>query len=114
MARTKTGVKRRRTHKAWLKLAKGLRGGRKRFRQAKQTVIRGLVYAYRDRRRKKRLFRTLWIARINAAMRAVGKNYSTLIAALSKANIQIDRKILADLAVHDAEGLQAIVKAAGI
>ncbi|MFA5624349.1 MAG: 50S ribosomal protein L20 [Bradymonadales bacterium] len=114
MARTKTGVKRRRSHKAWLKLAKGLRGGRKRFRQAKSTVIRGLVYAYRDRRTKKREFRRLWIARINAAMRDMDKNYSTLIAALKKANIEIDRKVLADIAVHDAEGLKAIAKAAGI
>ena len=94
MARAKTGTKRRQRHNRWLKLAKGVRGGRKRFRQAKQTAIRALVYAYRDRRNKKRSFRQLWIARISAAVRALGKNYSTLIAALKKANIEIDRKVL--------------------
>ena len=114
MARAKTGTKRRQRHNRWLKLAKGVRGGRKRFRQAKQTVIRGLVYAYRDRRNKKRSFRQLWIARISAAIRALGKNYSTLMAALKKANIDIDRKFLADIAVHDPKGFEAIVKVAGI
>lgn len=114
MARAKTGTKRRQRHNRWLKLAKGVRGGRKRFRQAKQTVIRGLVYAYRDRRNKKRSFRQLWIARISAAIRALGKNYSTLMAALKKANIDIDRKVLADIAVHDPKGFEAIVKVAGI
>ncbi len=114
MARAKTGTKRRQRHNRWLKLAKGVRGGRKRFRQAKQTVIRGLVYAYRDRRNKKRSFRQLWIARISAAVRALGKNYSTLIAALKKANIEIDRKVLSDIAVHDPKGFEAIVKVAGI
>ena len=74
MARAKTGTKRRQRHNRWLKLAKGFRGGRSRFRQAKQQVINGLVYAYRDRRTKKRTFRALWIARISAAVRALGKN----------------------------------------
>ncbi len=114
MARAKTGTKRRQRHNRWLKLAKGVRGGRKRFRQAKQTAIRGMVYAYRDRRNKKRSFRQLWIARISAAVRALGKNYSTLMAALKKANIEIDRKVLADIAVHDPKGFEAIVKVAGI
>ncbi|MBQ1265276.1 MAG: 50S ribosomal protein L20 [Proteobacteria bacterium] len=114
MARAKTGTKRRQRHNRWLKLAKGVRGGRKRFRQAKQTAIRGMVYAYRDRRNKKRSFRQLWIARISAAVRALGKNYSTLIAALKQANIEIDRKVLADIAVHDPKGFEAIVKVAGI
>ena len=114
MARAKTGTKRRRRHNRWLKLAKGIRGGRKRFRQAKQQVIRGLVYAYRDRRTKKRNFRRLWIARISAAIRALGKNYSTLIAALKKAEIEIDRKVLSDIAVHDPKGFEAIVKLAGM
>lgn len=114
MARAKTGTKRRQRHNRWLKLAKGVRGGRKRFRQAKQTAIRALVYAYRDRRNKKRSFRQLWIARISAAVRALGKNYSTLIAALKKANIEIDRKVLSDIAVHDPKGFEAIVKVAGI
>ena len=114
MARAKTGTKRRQRHNRWLKLAKGVRGGRKRFRQAKQTAIRALVYAYRDRRNKKRSFRQLWIARISAAIRALGKNYSTLIAALKKANIEIDRKVLSDIAVHDPKGFEAIVKVGGI
>ena len=114
MARAKTGTKRRQRHNRWLKLAKGVRGGRKRFRQAKQTAIRGMVYAYRDRRNKKRSFRQLCIARISAAVRALGKNYSTLMAALKKANIEIDRKVLADIAVHDPKGFEAIVKVAGI
>ena len=114
MARAKTGTKRRQRHNRWLKLAKGVRGGRKRFRQAKQTAIRGMGYAYRDRRNKKRSFRQLWIARISAAVRALGKNYSTLIAALKQAIIEIDRKVLADIAVHDPKGFEAIVKVAGI
>ncbi len=114
MARAKTGTKRRQRHNRWLKLAKGVRGGRKRFRQAKQTAIRGLVYAYRDRRVKKRSFRQLWIARISAAVRALGKNYSTLMAALKKANVEIDRKVLSDIAINDPKGFEAIVKAAGI
>ena len=114
MARAKTGTKRRQRHNRWLKLAKGVRGGRKRFRQAKQTVIRGLVYAYRDRRNKKRSFRQLWIARISAAVRALGKNYSTLIAGLKNAGVEIDRKVLSDIAVFDPKGFEAIVKAAGI
>ncbi len=90
MARAKTGTKRRQRHNRWMKLAKGFRGGRKRFRQAKQQVINGLVYAYRDRRNKKRTFRALWIARISAAVRALGKNYSTLMAGLKKNGIEIE------------------------
>ncbi len=114
MARAKTGTKRRQRHNRWLKLAKGFRGGRKRFRQAKQQVINGLVYAYRDRRQKKRNFRALWIARISAAVRALGKNYSTFIAGLKKAGIEIDRKVLSDIAIFDPQGFAAIVKQAGI
>ncbi len=114
MTRARTGIKRRQRHNRWLKLAKGVRGGRGRFRQAKQTVIRGLVYAYRDRRYRKRSFRQLWIARISAAIRALGKNYSTLMAALKAKNIEIDRKVLADIAVQDPKGFEAIVKVAGL
>ena len=114
MTRAKTGFKRRQRHNRWMKLAKGFRGGRSRFRQAKQQVINGLVYAYRDRRQNKRNFRALWIARISAAIRALGKNYSTLIAALKKNNIEIDRKVLSDIAIFDPKGFEAIVKLAGI
>ena len=114
MARAKTGTKRRQRHNRWLKLAKGFRGGRSRFRQAKQQVINGLVYAYRDRRAKKRAFRALWIARISAAVRALGKTYSTFIAGLKKAGIEIDRKVLSDIAIFDPKGFEAIVKQAGI
>ncbi len=97
-----------------MKLAKGFRGGRKRFRQAKQQVINGLCYAYRDRRANKRNFRKLWIARISAAVRALGKNYSTFIAALKNKGIEIDRKVLSDIAIFDPKGFEAIVKLAGI
>ena len=97
-----------------MKLAKGFRGGRKRFRQAKQQVINGLCYAYRDRRAYKRNFRKLWIARISAAVRALGKNYSTFIAALKNKGIEIDRKVLSDIAIFDPKGFEAIVKLAGI
>ena len=114
MARAKTGTKRRQRHNRWMKLAKGFRGGRKRFRQAKQQVINGQVYAYRDRRNKKRSFRSLWIARISAAVRALGKNYSTLIAGLKKNGIELDRKVLSDIAIFDPKGFEAIVKLAGI
>ena len=114
MARAKTGTKRRQRHNKWLKLARGFRGGRSRFRQAKQQVINGLVFAYRDRRQKKRAFRALWIARISAAVRALGKNYSTLVAGLKKNGIEIDRKVLSDIAIFDPQGFEAIVKEAGI
>ena len=114
MARAKPGTKRRQRHNKWLKLARGFRGGRSRFRQAKQQVINGLVFAYRDRRQKKRAFRALWIARISAAVRALGKNYSTLVAGLKKNGIEIDRKVLSDIAIFDPKGFEAIVKEAGI
>ena len=114
MARAKTGTKRRQRHNKWLKLARGFRGGRSRFRQAKQQVINGLVFAYRDRRQKKRAFRALWIARISASVRALGKNYSALVAGLKKNGIEIDRKVLSDIAIFDPKGFEAIVKEAGI
>ncbi|ELM9469654.1 50S ribosomal protein L20, partial [Campylobacter jejuni] len=103
MARVKTGVVRRRRHKKVLKLARGFYSGRrKHFRKAKEQLERSLVYAYRDRRRKKRDFRRLWIVRINAACRLNDLSYSRFINGLKKAGIELDRKILADLAMNDA------------
>ncbi len=102
MARVKRGVIARRRHKKILKLAKGYYGARSRvFRVAKQAVIKAGQYAYRDRRQRKRQFRALWIARINAGARMNGLSYSRFIAGMKKATIEIDRKVLADLAVHD-------------
>src|SRR5690554_6828267 len=102
MARVKRGVVARRRHKKILKQAKGYYGARSRvFRVAKQAVIKAGQYAYRDRRNRKRAFRALWIARINAGARANGLSYSRLIAGLKKANVEIDRKVLADLAMNE-------------
>jgi len=113
MARVKTGVVRRRRHKKILKQAKGFYSGRrKHFRKAKEQLERSLVYAYRDRRTKKRDFRRLWIVRINAACRLNGMSYSRFINALNRANIQLDRKILADMAMNDPEAFTAVVKQA--
>ncbi|HEC1889998.1 TPA: 50S ribosomal protein L20 [Campylobacter jejuni] len=113
MARVKTGVVRRRRHKKVLKLARGFYSGRrKHFRKAKEQLERSLVYAYRDRRRKKRDFRRLWIVRINAACRLNGLSYSRFINGLKKAGIELDRKILADLAMNDAATFTKIVEAA--
>jgi large subunit ribosomal protein L20 len=110
MPRVKRGVTARRRHKKILKLAKGYYGARSRvFRVAKQAVIKAGQYAYRDRRQKKRQFRALWIARINAASRANGLTYSRLIAGLKKANIGLDRRVLANLAVHDKPAFTAVV-----
>src|SRR5690606_34447134 len=98
MARVKRGVVARRRHKKILNQAKGYYGARSRvYRVAKQAVIKAGQYAYRDRRNRKRAFRALWIARINAGARANGLSYSRLIAGLKKANVEIDRKVLADL-----------------
>ena len=111
MARAKRGFKLRRRHKKILKLAKGFRGARSRlYRTAVQIVRRSLVYAFRDRRVKKREFRALWIQRINAASRAHGLPYSKFMNGLIRANIQIDRKQLSELAIHDAAAFEAIVK----
>jgi len=111
--RVKTGVVRRRRHKKLLKLARGFYSGRrKHFRKAKEQLERSLVYAYRDRKRKKRDFRRLWITRINAACRLNGISYSKFIYALNKANINLDRKILADLAVNDADAFAKVVETA--
>ena len=102
MPRVKGGFKARRRHKKVLKMAKGYRGGRsKLFRRAVETVDRALNYAYRDRRVRKRDFRRLWIVRINAAARLHGLSYSRFISGLTKAQVEVDRKILADIAVHD-------------
>ncbi len=102
MPRVKRGTKGRQRHKKLLKLAKGNVGGRRKgYRQARSTVEKGLTYAYRDRKVRKRDFRGLWIVRINAAARTHGVTYSRLMAALKKAGIDLDRKVLADLAVRD-------------
>ena len=113
MARVKTGVVRRRRHKKVLKLARGFFSARhKHFRKAKEQLERSLVYAYRDRRRKKRDFRRLWIVRINAACRLNDISYSRFIAELKKANIELDRKILADLAMNDAKAFSELASKA--
>ena len=110
MARITRGGVANRRHKKILKEAKGYYGARSRvFRVAKQAVIKAGQYAYRDRRVKKRVFRALWITRINAQARESGITYSQLIAGLKKANIEIDRRVLADLAVHDKPAFSAIV-----
>jgi large subunit ribosomal protein L20 len=109
MPRVKRGVTARARHKKVLALAKGYRGRRKNvFRIAKQAVMKAGQYAYRDRRAKKRVFRALWIARINAASRGLGMTYSKFVAGLKKAEIEIDRKVLADLAVRDPAGFASI------
>jgi large subunit ribosomal protein L20 len=111
--RVKKGVKARRRRNSILKLAKGFRGRRKNcYKRANQAVERALDYASRDRQRKKRDFRSLWIVRINAAARAVGLSYSKLIAGLIKAKVAVDRKMLADLAVHDPLGFGAVAQLA--
>jgi large subunit ribosomal protein L20 len=102
MARVKRGVQAHARHKKVLDEAKGYYGMRRKiYRVAKQAVIKAGQYAYRDRRQRKRQFRTLWIARINAAARLHGLSYSRLIDGLNKAEVEVDRKVLADLAVHD-------------
>jgi large subunit ribosomal protein L20 len=102
MPRVKRGVTARARHKKVIKQAKGFRGRRGNvYRVAKQAVMKAGQYAYRDRRQRKRQFRSLWIARINAAVRELGMTYSAFMAGLKKANIEIDRKVLADLAVMD-------------
>ena len=113
MPRVKRGVTARARHKKVLALAKGFRGRRGNvFRVAKQAVMKAGQYAYRDRRQKKRQFRALWIARINAGARINGLSYSRFIAGLKKASIEIDRKVLADLAVNEKAAFAAIVEKA--
>ncbi len=113
MTRATSGVTTRARHKKVLKLTKGHYGARHRlFRTANESMIHALVYAYRDRRRRKRDFRRLWITRINAASRQHGLNYSTLMHGLKQAQVELDRKILADLAVHDPQAFAAVVETA--
>ena len=113
MARVKRGVMAGRRHKKVLKKAKGYYNARRKvYRAAKQAVIKAGQYAYRDRRAKKREFRALWIARINAAARLHGLTYSKIINGLEKAGVTIDRKMLADVAVHDATAFGAIAQQA--
>ena len=110
MPRVKRGVTARARHKKILALAKGYRGRRKNvYRVAKQAVMKAGQYAYRDRRTRKRVFRSLWIARINAAARSHGVTYSRFMAGLKKASIEIDRKVLAELAVNDPAAFGSIV-----
>lgn len=110
--RVKRGVPARAKHKKILKAAKGMQHARTRsFRLAKQGVIRALVYAYRDRRTKKRDLRGLWITRINAAARENGLTYGSFIAGIKKSGIEIDRKILAELAARDSAAFTAVAKA---
>ncbi len=113
MARVKRGVVAKASHKKILDKAKGYYGARRKvFRVAKQAVIKAGQYAYRDRRQRKRQFRALWIARINAAARMNGLSYSRLMNGLKKAEVEIDRKVLADIAVHDPDGFKAIAETA--
>ena len=113
MPRVKRGVTARARHKKVLKQAKGYYGARSRvYRVAKQAVIKAGQYAYRDRKQRKRQFRALWIVRINAAARMFGISYSRLINGLTKANVKIDRKVLADIAVRDIESFGKIAKIA--
>jgi large subunit ribosomal protein L20 len=113
MARVKRGVTAHAKHKKVLKAAKGYYGRRKNtIRIAKQAVEKAAQYAYRDRKRKKRTFRALWIQRLNAAVRPFDLNYSRFIDGLSRAGITVDRKVLSDLAIHEPAAFQAIVEKA--
>ena len=113
MPRVKRGVTARARHKKVLVQAKGYRGRRKNvYRIAKQAVMKAGQYQYRDRRQRKRQFRALWIARINAAARELGMKYSTFMNGLKKANIEVDRKVLADLAVFDQPAFAALANLA--
>ena len=113
MARVKTGVVRRKRHKKILKLTKGQMGTRsKLFRRANESMLHSLWYAYRDRRQRRRDLRRLWISRINAAARLNGTTYSRLIHGMKQSDIQLNRKMLADMAVRDPEAFSAVVKQA--
>ena len=113
MARIKGGLNAKKKHNRVLKLAKGYRGARsKQYRIAKQSVMRALTSSYAGRKERKRQFRQLWIARINAAARMNGLSYSKMIYGLKLANIDINRKMLADLAVNDAEGFKDLAEIA--
>jgi large subunit ribosomal protein L20 len=111
MSRVKRGFKARRRRNRLLKVSKGFQGGRNNlFRTAKNAVFKAWGYAYRDRKAKKRVFRRLWISRINAATRSHGMRYSEFVNLLSKANVDLDRKVLADMAVHDPAGFERVVE----
>ncbi len=113
MARIKGGLNAKKKHKKVLKLAKGYRGARsKQYRVAKQSVMRALATSYRGRKERKRQFRSLWIARINAAARMNGISYSKFMHGLKLANIDLNRKVLADMAVNDAEGFAKLAEIA--
>ncbi|MGW8287846.1 MAG: 50S ribosomal protein L20 [Desulfobulbales bacterium] len=113
MARVTRGFKARRRRNKVLKLAKGFRGGRHRlYKTATEAVDRALSYAYRDRRNKKRDFRRLWIARISAAAKQNGTSYSQLMGGLKKANVELDRKVLSNMAILDPAGFSEVVKLA--
>ncbi|HHT9120042.1 MAG TPA: 50S ribosomal protein L20 [Candidatus Hypogeohydataceae bacterium YC41] len=113
MTRAMKGAARRRARKKVLKAAKGFWGGRsKLYRKAKETLLRAGVFAYRDRRARKREFRKLWILRINAAARERGLSYSQLMNGLIKAGLEINRKLLADMAINDAKGFDQLVQTA--
>ena len=113
MARIKGGMNAKKKHNRILKLAKGFKGARSRiFKVANTAVMKALKYAYRDRRATKRNMRRLWIVRINAAVREQGMSYSKFVNACKKANIQVNRKMLADLAVNDKEAFAVVVEAA--
>jgi large subunit ribosomal protein L20 len=113
MPRAKTGIVRRRRHKAILKRAKGFWGSRsKQYKNASQTLLNAATYSYRDRRNRKRDFRRLWIQRINAAARLHGMSYSTFIAGLKAAGVDVDRKMLADLAAREPTTFEGLVSVA--
>jgi len=113
MARVRRGYKARRRRNKIMKAAKGFKHGRRTmFRNARETLRRALQYAYRDRRQRKRDFRRLWITRINAAARQNGTTYSRLIHGLKQAEVELDRKVLADIAVHDPDGFSKVVEVA--
>ena len=113
MARIKGGMNAKKKHNRTLKLAKGYRGARsKQYRVAKQSVMRALTSAYAGRKQKKRQFRQLWIARINAAARMNGLSYSKFMYGLKLANVDLNRKVLADMAINDAEGFATLAELA--
>jgi len=113
MSRVKGGPKTRRRHKKYLKAAKGFRAGRgTMYRSAREAVERGMAFAYRDRKQRKRNFRRLWIVRINAAARECGLSYSRMMHGLKEAEVEIDRKVLADIAVNDPAGFARLAEMA--
>ena len=113
MARIKSGLNAKKKHNRVLKMAKGYRGARsKQYRVAKQSVMRALTSAYAGRKQKKRQFRQLWIARINAAARMNGLSYSKFMYGLNLANVDLNRKVLADMAINDAEGFATLAELA--